>query len=214
MEANHFYKGGWKTTIKHKSAQITGQPLMNNKLFIIGTMIFEDSSIATQFRVVADGVILDPPFIEGSSILVEARDLVIEQINDGTFYTGSWEVVQEPYLPQQTFSWQVPSNPGEPFTLATFKNETEAIISFGYSTRPVSTDADTTYRIYIDGEPLKAKDGADLLINQGNSIIVRGKLLAIQVAENLFQGTTLYGSLKTVPRMLRRRRDQNLKVEN
>ncbi|OPA87628.1 hypothetical protein BFW87_23580 [Pseudomonas fluorescens] len=199
METPHFYKGGWKTTAKHKKSQITAVPLASPKIFKIGTI--SDSSTnakPSKFRIIADGQVLYFPVAEEGYILVEAKDISIEQVNDGTFFVGSWEVIQEPQLSQVSVQWVVPAQEGEMATLASFKTETEAVFSFNYSKDPASPETDCLVKLFVDGKVLKNSDGGDLTLVQGSSIYIRGKVLGVHVAQGLPPDRDFGGELKIV----------------
>lgn len=202
METKHFFRGGWKTTAKHKKSQITAVPLASPKIFKIGTISDNQKNAKPcKFRVVADGQALYFPVAEEGYILVEAKDISIEQINDGTFFVGTWEVIQEPQLPQIPIQWVVPALEGEVATLASFKAETEAIVSFNYSTDPASPETDSLVRVFVDGKALKSSDGGDLTLIQGSSIYLRGKILGVQVAQGLPPDRNFGGELKIVAKI-------------
>jgi hypothetical protein len=199
MTVTHFYSGGWKTTVKHKKAQITAQPLVTNKVFKIGTTTDnQKNENPAKFRVIADGEVLFFPVAENGSVLVEAKEISIEQVNEGTFFTGSWEVIQEPQLSQVAVDWVIPAKEGEVATLASFKTETEAVLTFGFSTQPPSPEVDSLIKIFVDGKVLKTRDGVDLTICQGSSIILRGKIIGVQVFQGLPVEMNFGGKLKIV----------------
>lgn len=183
--AGHFYQGQWITTTKTTQFHLNPQPFGQLKTFSIGlTSVFVESAGArsAKFRLIVDGVKLPLPFFEGGQVVVEAKQVAIEQINEGVIMGGAWEVIQEAQIPAIVSRWEVPTVIDEFVLLGSFKTEVEAVIQFYSAASPVPSNGERAYaKVFCDGNSLLA-NGEALLLPQGSSVVCRAKTFGLQIA--------------------------------
>ena len=80
-------------------------------------------------------------------------------------FVQKWKNLPIYYSTQEVSFASVAVLDGEVATLASFKSETEVVISFGYPKCPSSSETDCLIRVFVDGKSLKNIYGGDLTLS-------------------------------------------------
>lgn len=194
----HLYAGGWNTSDKERFSKIIATDLESPKLFLIKAMEFIDADLI-KFKIHVDGKTISEPFHEGGNVLVEGKNITIEQLNEGAHTYSTWQVVQEPEIEFDSFAWEVDLSDGivEPTLVASFTTEREFILDFNITTSDMKDVA--IMEVIIDGKSVTRDEPGNPLAMflEGNSLIGKGKVVAVMIAKSGSNDTKKFsGSIK------------------
>lgn len=187
--------GGWKTTVAHKQTAITGNELVNATKFRISCDEFVDGS-PVQFRLKTDTA-FPLRMLEGGGIILDAKTLLIEQLDPTQMHIGSWEAIGGTDVPFAETTWSAPAATGSQVSLAAVAAPTTFVVSYEYSKDPNHAETDSQIKIMVDGQYLKDSGGVSAALwIQGSSVICVGKRVDIEVASVVAGQTRVRGSVK------------------
>ncbi len=188
-----FFIGGWNTSTTNRFTRITVSPNLVQQVYRLECTMMSDTDII-QFNVIADGVVLPVSFYEASVVLVEAKDIAIQQVTPGAFVSGNWRLVQKPAVTAVSIPWAGYARLNREILVASLKTEQEFVLSINASS---SNCTATTMTVFVDGVLVKDNAGQPLIFAPGSSIYGRGKLITLRPAGNCTGNTNpVYGSLK------------------
>jgi hypothetical protein len=192
-QVTEFFAGGWNTATANRFTRITVSPGLVQQVYRLDCTMMGDSDIM-QFNVIADGVLIPVSFYEGSTVLVEAKDIAIQQVTPGTFIGGSWKLVQKPAITSVSIPWAGYPKLNKDILVASLKTEQEFVLSINQSS---SNCTATSMTVLIDGIVVKDNANQPLVFAPGSSIYGKGKVVTLRPIGNCAGNTNpVYGSLK------------------
>ena len=129
-QTNHFLIGGWAVNKNNPYTKITNTDLPHDVIFRITNIEMADGKVA-EFKIFKNDEAITTFLQEGSSILVEAKSLHIEQINNVNMSFGTWEVISEPNLDFLSTDWFIPQPSfNKKVLISSFQKNTDFVLSF------------------------------------------------------------------------------------
>ncbi len=155
-----------------------------------------------QFNIIVDGVTIPATFFEGSYVIVEGKNIVIQQLNAGKFFKGTRKVIQQPELAAEKILWNGFPQIQKDILIASFKTDQEFVISLNL----MSTNCqNTSMSIWVDSVPVQAKGAcgsSTATFSEGSSIIGLGKLITARVVGTCSSPTTsINGDFKVIKKI-------------
>lgn len=185
--------GGWSTSNSNRFTRITGTSNLDSKVYRIDCTMMVDTSVL-QFNIIVDGITIPASFFEGSYVVVEGKNIAIQQANPGKMVKGTWKVIQVPEIPPVSVQWAGYPKINKDILIAALKTEQEFVVSINYTSLNCSN---TTMTVYIDGTPVKDNNNNILTFWEGSSIYGKGKNIVIRVAGSCAgNNDPVYGDLK------------------
>ena len=184
--------GGWRTSNDNPFTRITIGSNLETKVYRIECTTLVDASIL-QFRIIIDGVPVQATFQEGSYIVVEGKEIAIEQLSQGSMIKGTWAILQEPEKLATTIPWNYYPSFTNNLLVADLKVEQEFLLSINYTTINCSN---TSFIVFIDGQPVKDSSNNTLKLLAGSTIYGKGKSILIRAAGVCTNNTPIAGDLK------------------
>lgn len=194
-----FFQGVWNTSNTAKFTRLTVSPNLTNQVYRIDCSTVINDADILQFNIYVDGVVQTVSFYEGSSVLVEGKDIALQQVNPGAAATGIWRVVQKPAIAPVTANWVGYSKLNKDILVASLKTEQEFILHISHDLANC-TASTTGMNVYIDGVPVKDRNNVMLTFAAGNSMYGKGKVITIRplgicTGNNVIAGTIKLKSL-------------------
>lgn len=185
--------GGWMTTNTTRYTRITVSPNLPQQVYRIESILLTDTS-TLQYNIIVDGVVQPNSFHEGSVVVVEGKDIAIQQINPGPMVNGIWRMIQKPAAAATSIPWAGYARFNKDILVASLKTEQEFVLSINNN---IPNCTATAMQVIIDGVPVKDATNQPLVLLSGSSVYGRGKLVSLRPIGNC-TGTTnaVYGSLK------------------
>lgn len=180
-----FYSGGWHAEFQ-KSTKISLYDFPQNKIFKISCTPIVDSKNA-RFYLYPYQNTNHYEMNEDGCMLLEGKNVIIEQQYDGTYLNGSWEIVKLDSIDFYTFSWVANPNYGKTSILA-MQTEVEFNISINLKSNNCQNGK---MIIFVDGFPISDKNGNRIKFSEGSSVIGKGKVVEVQTegtCSQLFDG--------------------------
>jgi hypothetical protein len=188
-----FFIGGWNTATANRFTRITVSPNLVQQVYRLECTMMSDTDIV-QFNVIADGVLQPVSFYEGSVVLIEAKDIALQQVTPGAFFSGNWKLVQKPAIAAVSIPWAGYAKLNKDILVASLKTEQEFVLSLNQTS---SNCTATSMTVFIDGVVVKDNANLPLVFAPGSSIYGRGKLITLRPTGNCIGNTNpVYGSLK------------------
>jgi hypothetical protein len=192
-QVQDFFIGGWNTTTANRFTRITVSPNLVQQVYRLECTMMSDADIM-QFNVIADGVLIPVSFYEGSVVLVEAKDIALQQVTPGAFISGNWKPVQKPAIASVSIPWAGYPKLNKDILVASLKTEQEFVLSINSTS---SNCTATSMTVFVDGVVVKDNANQPLIFAPGSSIYGRGKVITLRPAGNCTGNTNpVYGSLK------------------
>jgi archaellum component FlaF (FlaF/FlaG flagellin family) len=188
-----FFTGFWTTATSNRFTRITASPGLTQQVYRLESIMQSDANIL-QFNIIADGVVLPVSFYEGSVVLVEAKEIAIQQVTPGVVFAGTWKVVQKVPVAPITTTWAGYAQLNRDILIASFKTEQEFVLSVnGTSTNCTNT----AMTVFIDGVVVKDNNNQPLIFAPGSSIYGKGKVITLRPSGTCTGNTNpVYGTLK------------------
>jgi hypothetical protein len=188
-----FFIGGWNTSTANRFTRITVSPNLVQQVYRLECSMASDTDIV-QFNIFADGVVIPVSFFEASVVLVEAKDIAIQQVTPGAFFSGNWKLVQKPAIASVSIPWAGYAKLNKDILVASLKTEQEFVLSLNATS---SNCTATSMTVFIDGVVVKDNANQPLIFAPGSSIYGRGKLITLRPMGNCTGNTNpVYGNLK------------------
>ncbi|TYP99233.1 hypothetical protein C7447_102555 [Tenacibaculum adriaticum] len=184
--------GGWRTSNNNPFTRITGSNNLATKIYRIECTALVDTSIL-QFRIIVDGTPIQATFQEGSYVVVEGKQIAIEQLSQGTMVRGAWTIIQEPEIAATTVPWNYYPSLSNDLLVASLKVEQEFLISINYSTINCSN---TSFNVFINGQPVKDTNNNTLIFLEGSTVYGKGKSILIRATGACTNNMPIVGDLK------------------
>ncbi len=186
-----FYEGGWRTNAAHPQTRITYEAQLPHTFLIRCTELVDGST--AKYVVTADGKTFVFPLLEGSSMVVEGKDIHIEQTHGDAVGTPvTWTAIQQNPTEAIGIQWTARSGQGLTTVLA-LNNAQEFVIQFnqGFPDCP-----NATMQVFIDGKVVVDKNGGSLRFVEGSSLLAYGSIVAVSADADCVGGSRLSGSIK------------------
>jgi hypothetical protein len=189
---NHFLSGGWSVNKNNPYTKITNTDLPNDVIFRITNIEMADGKIA-EFKIFKNNEAITTFLQEGSSILVEAKSLQIEQINNANNSFGTWEVISAPRIGFLSTDWFIPQPSfNKKVLIGSFQKNTNFVLSFNRTSIGCNNGE---LLIYIDGKVIKNSTN-NLKFIENSSLFGSGKLIEVEVNGNCNMNSGFRGNLK------------------
>tara|TARA_B110000027_G_scaffold133832_1_gene163509 strand:- start:2341 stop:2937 length:597 start_codon:yes stop_codon:yes gene_type:complete len=191
-QTNHFLIGGWAVNKNNPYTKITNTDLPHDVIFRITNIEMADGKVA-EFKIFKNDEAITTFLQEGSSILVEAKSLHIEQINNVNMSFGTWEVISEPNLDFLSTDWFIPQPSfNKKVLISSFQKNTDFVLSFNRTSNGCNNGE---LLIYIDGKPIK-NSTTNLKFIENSSLLGSGKLIEVEVKGNCNVNSGFRGNIK------------------
>ncbi|WP_158861010.1 hypothetical protein [Lunatibacter salilacus] len=187
-------QGGWRTTNDNPFTRLSVSNSLESKIYRIECISLVDASIL-QFRIIVDGKPIQATFQEGSNVVVEGKEIAIEQLSQGTMVKGSWAIIQEPERLAVSIPWNYYPSLSNDLLVAALKVEQEFLMSLNYGTTNCSN---TSFTVFIDGIPVKDKNNITLNFLEGSTIYGKGRTILIRALGSCTNNMPIVGDLKLV----------------
>lgn len=184
--------GGWRTSTENPKTRITATNNLSSKIYRINCITLVDATIL-QFRIIVDGTPIQPTFQEGSFVVVEGKEIFIEQTTPGAMIIGTWTIVQESERAALTLPWNYYTSLTNDLLIASLKVEQEFLLSIN-STSINCTG--TSFTIFIDGQAVKDANNNIMKFLEGSTIYGKGKNILIRASGSCTLNSPIVGDLK------------------
>jgi hypothetical protein len=183
--------GGWRTSNTNTFTKITGSNNLDTKIYRLDCTSLVDASIL-QFRIFVDGLPIQATFQEGSYVVVEGKEIAVEQVNQGTMAMGTWTILQQPELAATNIPWNYYPSLSNDLLVASLKTEQEFLISINRT----SYCTNTSFIVFIDGQPVKDRNNNTIIFLEGSTIYAKGKSIVIRATGTCTNNNPITGDLK------------------
>lgn len=184
--------GGWSTSNANRFTRITGTGNLDSKVYRIECTMMVDTAIL-QFNIFVDGITIPASFFEGSYVVVEGKNVAIQQVNPGKMVKGTWKVIQQPEIAPTSIPWAGYPKLDKDILVTSLKTEQEFVLSINYTSTSCSNTAMT---VYIDGVPVKDNNNNVLTFWEGSSVYAKGKYIVIKTTGACTGANPVYGELR------------------
>lgn len=148
-----------------------------------------------QFKITVDGTVIEAMFQEGSSVVVEGKEIAIQQLTHGTMVKGTWAIIQQPEKSAITIPWNYYTSLSNDLLVSSLKMEQEFLLSINYHTPQCSN---TSFTVMIDGQPVIDENNTILKFFEGSTIYGKGKYITIRATGTCNKNTPIAGDLKLI----------------
>jgi hypothetical protein len=178
--ANELLWGGWMTTNANRFTRITVSPNLPQQVYRIESVLFTDTS-TLQYNVIVDGVAQPTSFYEGSVVVVEGKDIAIQQVNLGASLSGTWRMIQRPAAAATSIAWAGYARLNKDILVASLKTEQEFVLSINNN---IPNCTATAMNVLVDGVSVKDANNQPLVLVSGSSVYGRGKVITLRPIGN------------------------------
>jgi hypothetical protein len=172
--------GGWITTNANRFTRITVSPNLPQQVYRIESVLFTDTS-TLQYNIIVDGVVQPTSFYEGSVVVVEGKDIAIQQVNPGASLNGTWRMIQKPAAATTSMAWAGYARLNRDILVASLKTEQEFVLSINNN---IPNCTATAMQVLIDGVSVKDAANQPLVFMPGSYIYGRGKVITLRPIGN------------------------------
>src|SRR5215213_7049609 len=152
INAQTMSAGFWSTNNAIGYTKITVSNNPDNKIYQIGSTYVQDDDVL-RYNIIVDGVTLPITLHEGSTVVVEGKNIAIKQVPPlKKMSTGTWKVIQHQEIAATNFQWFFVPRVNVDQLIASLQTEQEFLLTIT-SLSPNCTNTSVT--VIIDGQPVK-----------------------------------------------------------
>ncbi len=172
--------GGWVTTNTARFTRITVSANLPQQVYRIESVLLTDTS-TLQYNVIVDGVAQPVSFYEGSVVVVEGKDIAIQQVSTGPMVNGTWRMMQKPAAAATSIPWAGYARFNRDILVTSLKTEQEFVLSVNNN---IPNCTATAMYVLIDGVMVKDTANQPLVLQSGSSVYGRGKQVTLRLIGN------------------------------
>jgi hypothetical protein len=191
-DAQTMSAGLWSTNNAIGYTKITVSNNPDNKVYQIESAYTQDNDVLL-YNIIVDGVTLPITLHEGSTVVVEGKNIAIKQVAPlKKMSRGTWKVLQQPEIAATNFQWFFVPRLNVDQLIASLKTEQEFLLSIT-SLSPNCTN--TSMTVIIDGQPVKDDNNNVLILPEGSTISGKGKVISLRAVGVCTGNNTINGIL-------------------
>jgi hypothetical protein len=180
QEAEQFLQGAWRTDADHRTYAVSsGLPAAGlDATIIFGSSYFEDGVDLTHQVTTDRGTYTVANVTEASGTMIEGKNIELRQSNStGGMVGGTWRAVTQPIAPTQfsKFHWTV--YPGRSSLVLNLARPRQFVLTFTGHTNAACNKGQV--RVFVDGNQLKYRSGANVTLLPQTSIWSQGKVVTV-----------------------------------
>lgn len=192
LNAQTMGAGFWSTNNTNGYTRITVSNNPDNKVYQIESTYNTDTDVLL-YNVIVDGVMLPITFHEGTTVVVEGKNIAIRQVAPlKKMIRGTWKVVQQAEIAANIFQWFFVPRINVDQLIASLKTEQEFLLTI----TPQSPNCtNTSFMVIIDGQPVKDDNNNVLIFPEGSTISGKGKVISLRATGTCTGNNTINGTL-------------------